>query len=138
MMEHNDASPTQLFSRRDEGLLHRGGVALIRALHAADRLAGRGDLGRGGGRQGIPQYRTDGGSEVRRSPQLHLGTARLLRQRGERLERPMAHLYETGRMRRTHLRGHPNLLKRLLIHVSAFNLGLVLSQQFGVGRLTDE
>jgi transposase len=30
---------------------------------------------------------------------------RLLRQRGERLERPSAHLYETGRMRRLHLRG---------------------------------
>jgi hypothetical protein len=29
---------------------------------------------------------------------------RLLRQRGERLERPFAHLYETGRMRRAHLR----------------------------------
>ncbi len=35
---------------------------------------------------------------------------RLLRQRGERLERPNAHLYETGRMRRVHLRGHPNIL----------------------------
>ena len=32
----------------------------------------------------------------------------LLRQRGERLERPCAHLYETGRMRRVHLRGHDN------------------------------
>ena len=58
---------------------------------------------------------------------------RLLRQRAEHLERPCAHLYETGRMRRTHLRGHPNILKRLLIHVSAFNLGLVMRQMFGVG-----
>ena len=40
---------------------------------------------------------------------------RLLRQRGELLERPNAHLYETGRMRRVHLRGHPNILKRLLV-----------------------
>ena len=39
---------------------------------------------------------------------------RLLRQRGERLERPHAHLYETGRLRRVHLRGHANVLKRLL------------------------
>jgi transposase len=30
---------------------------------------------------------------------------RLLRLRGERLERPFAHLYETGGMRRVHLRG---------------------------------
>ena len=42
---------------------------------------------------------------------------RLLRQRGERLERPNAHLYETGGMRRVHLRGHPNILKRLLVQV---------------------
>ena len=41
----------------------------------------------------------------------------LLRQRGEKLERTMAHLYETGRMRRVHLRGHRNISKRLLIHV---------------------
>src|SRR5215207_8541794 len=47
---------------------------------------------------------------------------RLLRLRGERLERPFAHLYETGRMRRVHLRGHRNILKRLLIHAGAFNL----------------
>lgn len=58
---------------------------------------------------------------------------RLLRQRGERLERPNAHLYETGGMRRVHLRGHPNILKRLLIHVCGFNLGLLLRQLSGVG-----
>ena len=31
---------------------------------------------------------------------------RLMRQRGERIERSFAHLYDTGGMRRTHLRGH--------------------------------
>ncbi len=36
---------------------------------------------------------------------------RLLRQRGERLERPFAHAYETGRLRRVHLRGRSNILK---------------------------
>ena len=41
---------------------------------------------------------------------------RLQRQRGEKVERTMAHLYETGRMRRVHLRGHNNIIKRLLIH----------------------
>ena len=35
----------------------------------------------------------------------------LQRQRSERLERPNAHLYETGSMRRMHLRGHPNIRK---------------------------
>ena len=58
---------------------------------------------------------------------------RLLRQRGERLERPNAHLYETGRMRRVHLRGHPNILKRVLVHVCGFNLGLLMRQLTGVG-----
>jgi len=57
----------------------------------------------------------------------------LLRQRGERLERPFAHLYETGRMRRTHLRGRENILKRILIHVSALNLGFLMRSTFGIG-----
>jgi transposase len=58
---------------------------------------------------------------------------RLHRLRGERAERPFAHLYRTGRMRRTHLRGHDNILKRLLVHSGAFNLGLLMRQAFGVG-----
>ena len=58
---------------------------------------------------------------------------RLLRLRGERLERPFAHLYETGGMRRVHLRGHTNILKRLLIHTGGFNLGLLMRQLIGVG-----
>ena len=58
---------------------------------------------------------------------------RLMRRRGERVERSFAHVYDTGGMRRTHLRGHPNILKRLLIHVSGFNLGLIMRQLIGVG-----
>src|SRR5450830_980558 len=58
---------------------------------------------------------------------------RLMRQRGERLERSFAHLYDTGGMRRTHLRGHTNILKRLLIHAGVFNLGLVMRHLFGIG-----
>jgi len=58
---------------------------------------------------------------------------RLLRQRGEKIERSFAHLYETGGMRRVHLRRHPNILKRLLVHVAAFNLGLVMRKLFGQG-----
>ena len=38
---------------------------------------------------------------------------RLMRRRGERIERSFAHLYDTGGMRRTHLRGHTNILKRV-------------------------
>jgi len=58
---------------------------------------------------------------------------RLLRRRGELLERTFAHAYETGGMRRTHLRGHDNILKRALIHLSGFNLGLVMRHLTGVG-----
>jgi transposase len=58
---------------------------------------------------------------------------KLLRQRGEKLERSFAHLYETGGMRRVHLRRHSNILKRLLVHVAAFNLGLVMRQKWGRG-----
>src|SRR5947209_6057329 len=58
---------------------------------------------------------------------------RLMRQRGERIERSFAHLYDTGGMRRTHLRGHQNILKRLLIHAGGFNLGLLIRSILGVG-----
>jgi transposase len=57
----------------------------------------------------------------------------LSRQRGEKIERSFAHLYETGGLRRVHLRRHPNILKRLLVHVAAFNLGVVMRQVFGKG-----
>ena len=49
------------------------------------------------------------------------------------LERPFAHCYERGGMRRVHLRRHDNILKRLLIHVAGFNLSLVLRQMIGKG-----
>jgi len=57
----------------------------------------------------------------------------LLRKRGELLERPFAHCYETGRMRRTHLKTHASILKRLLIHVAGCNLALVMRTLFGLG-----
>ena len=58
---------------------------------------------------------------------------RLLKKRGELVERSFAHCYETGGMRRTHLRGHENILKRVLIHVGAFNLSLILRGVLGAG-----
>jgi transposase len=58
---------------------------------------------------------------------------RLLRQRGELIERSFAHCYDTGGMRRTHLRKHSNILKRQLIHVGAFNLSLILRKLLGAG-----
>jgi hypothetical protein len=58
---------------------------------------------------------------------------RQMRRRGEMIERSFAHLDDTGGMRRTHLRGHTNILKRLLIHAGGFNLGLVMRQLIGLG-----
>jgi transposase len=57
----------------------------------------------------------------------------LQRRRSERLERPNAHLYDTGGMRRTHLRGHANILKRLVVHSGGFYLGLLMRTLVGVG-----
>ena len=59
---------------------------------------------------------------------------RLMRRRGELAERSFAHNYEPGGMRRTHLRGHGNILKRLRVHVAGFNLGLVMRKLFGIGK----
>lgn len=58
---------------------------------------------------------------------------RLMRLRGEKLERTFAHCLETGGMRRVHLRGRANILKRYLVHVAGFNLSLVMRKLLGVG-----
>ena len=57
----------------------------------------------------------------------------LMRRRGELIERSFAHLYDTGGMRRVHLRGKNNIAKRVLIHAAAFNLSLILRQMLRVG-----
>ena len=59
---------------------------------------------------------------------------RLQKLRSELTERTFAHLYETGGMRRVHLRGRNNILKRLLVHGAAFNLSLILRKTLGVGK----
>jgi len=58
---------------------------------------------------------------------------RLMRRRGEYVERTFAHVYDTGGLRRTHLRGHQNILKRLIVHAGAFNLGLLMRHAIGRG-----
>jgi transposase len=58
---------------------------------------------------------------------------RLMRRRGEYVERTFAHVYDTGGLRRIYLRGHPNILKRLIVHAGAFNLGLLMRHVFGRG-----
>jgi transposase len=58
----------------------------------------------------------------------------LQRKRSELTERSMAHLYETGGMRRVHLKGSHNILKRLLVHAGGFNLALIMRKLVGVGK----
>ena len=58
---------------------------------------------------------------------------RLQRRRSELVERPFAHQFATGGLRRIFVRGHANVRKRLLIHVSGFNLGLLMRRLTGVG-----
>ena len=59
---------------------------------------------------------------------------RLQKLRSELTERTFAHMYETGGMRRVHLRGRSNILKRLLVHAAGFNLSLILRKAIGVGK----
>ena len=58
---------------------------------------------------------------------------RLQRRRGELVERPFAHQYETGGLRRVWVRGHENVRKRVLIQAAGCNLGLLLRGLTGVG-----
>ena len=59
---------------------------------------------------------------------------KLLRSRGEKLERTFAHCYETGGMRRLYLRGRDNIAKRVLIHAAGFNVGLLMRVKYGLGK----
>ena len=58
---------------------------------------------------------------------------RLQRRRGELVERPFAHQYETGGLRRVWVRGHENVRKRVLIQAAGCNLGQLLRRLTGVG-----
>jgi transposase len=79
--------------------------------------------------KGVEQKRT---YENRRRVRGSRGK-RLQKIRSELTERTFAHMYETGAMRRVHLRGRENVLKRLLIHGAAFNLSLILRKVLGAG-----
>lgn len=59
---------------------------------------------------------------------------RYMKRRGEYVERSFAHMYETGGMRRVHLRGRQNILKRAVVQAAGFNLGLVMRKFLGHGK----
>jgi transposase len=58
---------------------------------------------------------------------------RLQRQRSERVERSFAHVCETGRARRSWIRGIAELGKRYLMQVAGHNLGIIMRKLFGIG-----
>lgn len=84
-------------------------------------------------------HRWQGDDEARRAvynnrSRISSGTGKkLLRKRGELVERSFAHCLDRGGMRRAHLRENSNIEKRYLIHVAGFNLSLVLRKLFGFG-----
>ena len=57
----------------------------------------------------------------------------LQRRRGELVERPFAHQFETEGLRRVWVHGHENVRKRVLIQAAGCNLGLLLRRLTGVG-----
>lgn len=58
----------------------------------------------------------------------------LQKKRSELVERPFAHMLDSGGMRRVHVRGHDNILKRLVIHAAGFNLSLIMRKVHGIGK----
>ena len=58
---------------------------------------------------------------------------RLLRKRGQHIERSFAHVLDAGGMRRTTLRGLENLHKRHQIAAACYNLSQLLRRLYGVG-----
>lgn len=58
---------------------------------------------------------------------------RLLRRRGELVERPFAHRMARGRLRRLNVRGRDNVYKQQLLLCAAQNLGLLMRAVSGAG-----
>jgi transposase len=126
-------------------LINERGVeeaVLDKGYHSSEVLI---DLHQGGVRSYIPEpdrgKRNWDGKELekkrveanRRRTQGERGKA-LQRLRSEHVERSFAHMYETGAMRRVHLRGRKNILKRLLFHAVAFNVALLVRKLHGMGK----
>jgi hypothetical protein len=86
-----------------------------------------------------PEHRWKGDDEARRA--FYNNRSRLLSEvarqafklRAELVERAFALTLDRGGMRRTWLRGRDNVQKRYLIHISGYNLGLIMRLLTGFG-----
>jgi transposase len=119
-------------------------VATDKGYHSGAVLT---DLHEQGVRSYVPEpdrgrRRWSGAGKAAEQKQVYANRRRMRGNRGKRLqklrselvERSFAHLYETGAMRRVHVRGRTNIPKRVLVHAAAFNLSLVLRQALGGGK----
>jgi transposase len=142
LMEHEAKTAPQ-----KEPQVHLGGVAEVvadKGYHSGEVLQ---DLHDGEVRSYIPEpdrgrRNWKGKGKAEEQKRTYENRRRVRGNRGKQLqkirseltERSFAHMYETGAMRRVHLRGRENILKRLLIHGAAFNLSLILRKSIGVGK----
>src|SRR6266571_4841043 len=132
---------THLAHKAEHAVDLSSGAVVAITLQAADL----GDLHEGGVRSYIPEPergpRNWGGKE-KEQKQVYGNRRRMSGRRGKDLqklrteltERSFAHMYETGGMRRTHLKGQKNILKRLLFHAVGFNLALLIRKSSGIGK----
>lgn len=123
-------------------LVEKPEVVADRGYHSDATMS---DLAASGNRSYVPEpkrgrRRWNGRTEAKSSVYANRRRVRgprgkqLSRLRSEKVERSFAHCYETGGMRRVHLRGHNNLLKRLLVHCAGFNLSILMRKVWGVGK----
>src|SRR5690606_16831187 len=70
--------------------------------------------------------------KARRSVKAKYGR-RLLRKRGELVERSFHHVLDCGGARRTTLRGAENVRKRYLVQAACANLSLLMRKLVGIG-----
>jgi transposase len=132
-------------AKANAALINERGVEEVvadKGYHSNDVLV---DLHREGVRSYIPEpergpRKWDG--KEKEQKQVYGNRRRMGGRRGKDLqklrtefaERSFAHLYETGGMRRTHLKGRKNILKRLLFHAIGFNLALLIRKSSGIGK----
>lgn len=140
LIEHEAA-----MAPREDPKIHLGGIEEVVADKGYHSGAVLEDLQAVGCRSYIPEpdrgrRKWDGNEDEQKQVYANRRRTRgqrskeLQRSRSELTERSMAHMYETGGMRRVHLKGRDNILKRLLVQAGAFNLALLLRKLVGVGK----
>jgi transposase len=82
----------------------------------------------------LPEPERQALQKARQSLQSKSGQ-RLMRLRGQQIERSFAHILDCGGMRKAALRGQVNLQKRYVFAAACYNLSQLLRKKFGCGTL---